>query len=201
VHWPQLLRHTLCTTAAPHPSLQSSVGLQLQQIAAAGTEKALLADVMEAHPDASYVELLRLFKVCCSIVDGHSFRAWCIVSASRCLRASQLPHLALCSVPRCLVVRLLFCLCVCVCLRLAFAKHTVAGAAYAARASSRGNGPFALCCAGVRCACTGAPPPTPPSRAAQAHCVCVEYPRRGECCAISESSPRTSRHADRPCCM
>ena len=36
--------------------------MQLAQIAATGTEKALLADVMEAHPDASYVELLRLFK-------------------------------------------------------------------------------------------------------------------------------------------
>jgi hypothetical protein len=55
------------------------------------------------------------------------------------------------------------------CLRRAFAKHTVDGAAYAARASSRGDGLFAACCTGVRCACTGALPPTPPSRAAQVH--------------------------------
>ena len=67
LHWPQLPRHTLCTAAAPHPSLQSSVGSQLQQITAAGTEKALLADV-----DASYVELLRLFKVRRSVADAHS---------------------------------------------------------------------------------------------------------------------------------
>jgi hypothetical protein len=46
--------------------------LQLQQITATGTEKALLADVTEAHPDASYVELLRLFKVRRSVADGHS---------------------------------------------------------------------------------------------------------------------------------
>ena len=62
--------HSLCSAAAPHPSLQSSVGLQLAQIEAAGTEKALLADVTEAHPDASYVELLRLFKA--READGHS---------------------------------------------------------------------------------------------------------------------------------
>jgi hypothetical protein len=39
--------------------------LQLAQIAAAGTaaEKALLADVTAKSPDASYIELLRLFKV------------------------------------------------------------------------------------------------------------------------------------------
>jgi hypothetical protein len=46
--------------------------LQLEVIAATGTEKALLADVTEAHPDASYVELLRLFKVRCSVADGPS---------------------------------------------------------------------------------------------------------------------------------
>jgi hypothetical protein len=33
------------------------------------------------------------------------------------------------------------------------------------------------------------------------HCVCVEYPRRGECCALIGSPPRTSRRTDRPCCM
>jgi hypothetical protein len=59
--------------------------LQLQQITAAGTEKALLADVTEAHPDASYIELLRLFKVRRSVADGHSQRACCIVSVARFL--------------------------------------------------------------------------------------------------------------------
>jgi hypothetical protein len=88
LHRPQLPRHTLCAAAAPHPSLQSSVGLQLQHSTATGTEKALLADVTEAHPDASYVELLRLFKVCRSVADGHSQRAWCIVPAARCPQAS-----------------------------------------------------------------------------------------------------------------
>jgi hypothetical protein len=74
VHWPQLPRHMLCTAAASHPSLQRSVGLQLSQIAVNynAAEKALLADVTEAHPDASYVELLRLFKVRRSVADAHS---------------------------------------------------------------------------------------------------------------------------------
>ena len=71
VHWPQP-RHKLCTAAAPHPSLQSSAGLQLAQIAATGTEKALLAELTEANPDAPYVELLRLFKVRRSVADAHS---------------------------------------------------------------------------------------------------------------------------------
>jgi hypothetical protein len=62
--------------------------LQLAQIEAAGTETALLADVTEAHPDASYIELLRLFKVRRSVADGHSQRACCIAPALRCLRAS-----------------------------------------------------------------------------------------------------------------
>ncbi len=65
------LPHILGTAAAPHPSLQSSAGLQLRQIAATGTEKAMLAGVTEAHPDASYIELLRLFKVRRSVADGH----------------------------------------------------------------------------------------------------------------------------------
>ena len=62
----------MCAAAAPHPSLQSGVGLQLAQIAADcnAAEKALLADVTEAHPDASYVELLRLFKVRRCVADG-----------------------------------------------------------------------------------------------------------------------------------
>jgi hypothetical protein len=71
------LPHILCTAAAPHPSLQSSVGLQLEKIAAAGSaaEKSLLANVTEKNPDASYIELLRLFKllkVRRSVADGHS---------------------------------------------------------------------------------------------------------------------------------
>ena len=73
-----------------HPSLQISVGLQLAQIAVNcnAAEKALLADLTEAHPDASYIDLLRLFKARRSVADGHSWCACCIVSASRCLRKS-----------------------------------------------------------------------------------------------------------------
>ena len=60
------LPHILSTVAAaaPHPSLQSSAGLQLAQLAANGTaaEKALLADVTATTPDDSYIERLRLFK-------------------------------------------------------------------------------------------------------------------------------------------
>jgi hypothetical protein len=93
-----------------------------------------------------------------------------------------------------------------VCLRRAFAKNTVDGAACAARASSRGDGLSAACCAGARCACPGALPPTPPSRcrtSALHQCVCVESSRKGgECCAsIIASSPGTSRRTDRPGCM
>jgi hypothetical protein len=56
--------HSSCTAppGPPGPSLQSGAGLQLAQIAATGTEKTLLADVTEEDPDASYIELLRLFK-------------------------------------------------------------------------------------------------------------------------------------------
>ncbi len=99
---------------------------------------------------------------------------------------------------------LVYFFCLVVCLRLVLAKHTFDGAAYAARASSCGNGVFAVCCAGVRCACAGALPPTPPSRCRTStlhQCVCVEYPRRGECCALIGSTPCTSRRTDRPCCM
>ncbi len=52
-------------------SLQSSCGLQLGRIAAAAAEKSLLADVTAKNPDASYIELLRLFKVRRSVADGH----------------------------------------------------------------------------------------------------------------------------------
>ena len=108
VHWPQLQRHMLCTAAAPHPSLHSSVGLQLSQIAlnCNAAEKALLADVTEAHPDATYVELLRLFKVRRSVADWALVarivhRACCALPAHTC---SQLPRLTLCSHLRCLFV-------------------------------------------------------------------------------------------------
>jgi hypothetical protein len=95
-------------------------------------------------------------------------RVCCALPASIC---SQLPHLTLCSVHAvCSFVWLFVCLWVCL-FATGLCKHTVDGAAYAARASSRGDGLFAACCAGVRCACTGALPPTPPSRAAQAHCT------------------------------
>jgi hypothetical protein len=122
--------------------------------------------------------------------------------ALRASVCSPLPRLTLCSVLRCLFVCLFVCLfgfCLFVCLRLALAKHNVDGAAYAARASSHGDGLFAACCAGVRCACTGALPPTPPSHSrtkALHQCVCVEYSRRR--CAVIESSPCTNRHTDRP---
>jgi hypothetical protein len=43
--------------------------------------------------------------------------------------------------------------------------------------------------------CAAANPPSRCRTSALRHCGCIEYPRRGECCAIIESSPRTSRHA------
>ncbi len=84
----------LVAAAAAHPSLCSSVGLQLAQIEAAGTEKALLAVLTVEHPDASYIELLRFFKVRRSVADGHSQRAWCICAccALPAHICSQLPH-------------------------------------------------------------------------------------------------------------
>ena len=59
--------------------------MQLEQIAATGNaaEKALLADVTAQNPDASYVELLRLFTVCC--------RRWALVAWS-----SHLVYVASC---------------------------------------------------------------------------------------------------------
>ena len=86
----KLPRHPLCTAAAPQPSLQGGVGLQLEKVAVNcnAAKKALLEGVTEAQPDASYIDLLRLFKARRSVADGHSLCAWCIVSASRCLRKS-----------------------------------------------------------------------------------------------------------------
>ncbi len=50
--------------------------MQLEQIAGwysgSAAEKARLADVTEKNLDASYVELLQLFKVRRSVADGHS---------------------------------------------------------------------------------------------------------------------------------
>ncbi len=67
-------------TRLPHTVLhrthrcRASARLQLEQIAVDGNaaEKALLADVTEKNPDASYIELLRLFKVRRSVADAHS---------------------------------------------------------------------------------------------------------------------------------
>ena len=114
LNWSQL-PHILRTAAAPHPSLQSRVGLQLAQIEAAGTEKALLAVLTVEHPDASYVELLRLFKVRRSVADGHSQRGMlhCACFALPASICSHLPRPTLCSVLRCLFVCLLACLFVC----------------------------------------------------------------------------------------
>ena len=53
---------------------RASAGLQLEQIAVDGNaaEKSLLGDVTEKNPDASYIDLLRLFKVHRSVADAHS---------------------------------------------------------------------------------------------------------------------------------
>ena len=82
--------------------MQSSAGLQLAQIAAAGTEKALLAEMTAKNPDTSYVELLRLFKTRRSVADGRSLRACCICAccALPAHVCSRLPPLTLCSVLR-----------------------------------------------------------------------------------------------------
>jgi hypothetical protein len=73
--------------------------LQLAQLAAAGTEKALLAEVTAKYPDASYVELLRLFKVRRSVADGQSLRACCIFACCALTASiySQLPNLTITS--------------------------------------------------------------------------------------------------------
>jgi hypothetical protein len=170
--------------------------LQLEQIAATGTEMSLLADVTEKNPKASYIELLRLFKVRRSVADGHSQRARCLrASVRRCRTRPSVRFYAVC---------LFACLFVClfVCLRPALAKHTVDGAAYAARASSRGC-PFSRfaaqeCVAAVRALVRRRQPRRAAATQALHQCVCVAYPRRGEYCAVIESSPRTHRHPDRP---
>ncbi len=94
------LPYIRCTAAAPHPSRQSSAELQLEQIVVAGNaaEKSLLAEVTEKNPDASYIELLRLFKVRCrrrALVALVASGTCCIVWAACCSRVSarrQLPH-------------------------------------------------------------------------------------------------------------
>jgi hypothetical protein len=67
--------------------------VQLAQIAATGNaaEKALLADVTEAHPDAPYIELLRLFKVRSrrwALVARMLHRACFALPASICLQVT-----------------------------------------------------------------------------------------------------------------
>jgi hypothetical protein len=186
LHWPQPPRHTICTAAAPHPSLQGSVGLQLQQITAIGTDKALLADVTEAHPDASYIELLRPFKVRRSVADGHSQRACCIVSAFEHLLAAAAPDplfgstLLVClfvCLLACLFAGLLVCLFVCLFVCDGPLQNTPSMARPTPHARRRVVMAYSRLAAGVRFACTGALPPTPPSRcrtSALHQCVCVE---------------------------
>ena len=71
----------------------------------------------------------------------------------------------------------------------------------AARASSRGNGLSAVCCAGVRRACTGAPPiPVELCRTtALRHCVMRRVPpkRRVLCCHRVESGHESPRRRTR----
>ena len=90
-------------------------------------------------------------------------RVCCALPASVC---SHLPHLTLCSVLRCLFVCLFVCLLV-----TGRCKTHRRWRGLRCSASSRVDGLFAVCCAGVRCACAGALPPTTPSRVAQAHCT------------------------------
>jgi hypothetical protein len=97
----QCRAYMLCTAAAPCPSLQISACLQLAQIAVDGTaaEKALLADVTAKHPDASYIDLLRLFKVRCRMGTRSVRLIWCMLhracSALPSHICSQLPHVTL----------------------------------------------------------------------------------------------------------
>ena len=91
-------------------------------------------------------------------------------------------------------------------LQLAFANHTVDGAAYAARAATAYSR-FAAqeCVAAV--AAVRAMVRRHQTRRAVPHKRTAPVgmrrgtPRRGECCAVSESSPRTNRHTDGPGCM
>jgi hypothetical protein len=55
--------------------------LQLAQIAATGTaaEKSLLADVTAKNPDASYIELLRLFKARRRMGTCSARCIWCML--------------------------------------------------------------------------------------------------------------------------
>jgi hypothetical protein len=171
VHWPLLPRHMLC---AAQCSCTASIAAEQCRLAARadrgqlqrfregaaggrdGEEPGCLvhrsAASLQGTPQRRRWALvaLMLHRVCCALA-AH------ICSESQLPRLTSLRFYAVC---------LLACL-----FANAHANHTVDGAAYAARASSRGNGLFAACCSGVRCACTGAPPPNLPSRAAQAHCT------------------------------
>jgi hypothetical protein len=73
--------------------------LQLSLIAAAenAAEKALLAGVTAKNPNASLIELLRLFKARCRMGtrSAHCICVCCIVSAARLARISRAPQLPL----------------------------------------------------------------------------------------------------------
>ncbi len=161
-----------CAVSACGESADECAGRVLAAVGRAGGRRCTGPRTMAIpHPSRS---------CCCAAPTGPSrttstgtymlHRAFFASPAHSC---SQLPRPTLCSVLRCLFV--CFFVCLFVRLRLAFANHTVDDAVYAAHASSRGDGLFAACCAGVRCACTGALPPTPPSRCrtkALRQCVC-----------------------------
>jgi hypothetical protein len=95
LNWSRL-PHILCTAAAPHPSLQSSVGLQLAHIATAGNaaEKTLLADVTAKNPDASFIELLRLFKARYRMGTRSTHRIWCMLHRVCCVFGAHIASAA-----------------------------------------------------------------------------------------------------------
>ena len=208
-------------------ALQSSARLQLEQAAAAGTEKALLARVTAQNPDASFIELLRLFKARCRM-GPRSARCTCacchrvcgaVASAAIDRRSHSRPlspgrsfegSVYLCgglfgffrAARRQWLVCLFRCLFVC-----DVPWQTTPSMAPPAppRAASRGNGLCAVGCAGVRrrCARTGAPPPNPAEPLPHNGTAPVRRrrapPKALSVCAVSVS--RTSRHADCFSCM
>ena len=207
-------------------ALQSSARLQLEQAAAAGTEKALLARVTAQNPDASFIELLRLFKARCRM-GARSARCTCacchrvcgaVASAAIDRRSHSRPlspgrsfegSVYLCgglfgffrAARRQWLVCLFRCLFVC-----DVPWQTTPSMAPPAppRAASRGNGLCAVGCAGVRrrCARTGAPPPNPAEPLPHNGTAPVRRrraPPKASACDVSVS--RTSRHADCFSCM
>ena len=189
--------------------------MQVAQIAAAGNavEKALLARVTEKNLDASYIVLLRLFKARCRMRtrSARCICVCCIVSAARLARISQAPQSPHSRLPEpfdgSVVVRrpVRCCAVSCICL---FVVCLFATGLCKTQRPWRGlrrtrvvarQWPIcgllrrsALCV--HWCAATNPAEPLPHKRT-----VCMRRaPRRGEYRAVSESSPRTSRHADRP---